>query len=183
MSKLGKALRRLSILASFATFPLFGAGNSSSVLHANTLVHKTLPEVVVVAKKMPKRVSTRTNATEFMGFALDPGLDTTVHKDLRAILTTYTGPSVKISSLVRHKWSHKSKHRSGRAVDFRFSHELIEWLVSEEGTKWRTTYGLTFYIEGKPGSKALTPYKNNSKYSQFVFENRKATGNHIHLNL
>lgn len=141
----------------------------------------TLDQVVVTAKKVKRKTS-----KEFLGFKLQKGLDTSVHSKLEDALKDFkssNAPEVVISSLKRHKWNIRSKHRAGKAVDFEFSHELIVWLVSEEGTAWRTKHNVTFYIEDRPNSKVLKPYLQDNKYSQFVYENPNATGDHIHINI
>lgn len=185
MDKLLKILRRGAILLTFAMFPIM-SGSSASNDSAETfntpeIVHSyTLKEVVVTAKKKFRN----RKAAEFLGFKLEKSsLDTNIHVELEEALQDFTGPKVLITSLRRHKWNPESKHRSGRAVDFQFSHELIEWLVSEDGITWREKYGLTFYIEGQPGSSELKRYKSDEKYNKFVFENRYATGDHVHINL
>lgn len=134
-----------------------------------------LSEVVIKAKKPIRR-------SEFLGFKLQTNaINTRIHGTLEKALLDYNGPKVPISSLRRH--GTVSKHCCGKAVDFAWSQELIDYLVSEEGTAWRVAHGINFYIEDKPGSKKLTPYKNNPTYNKFVFENARASGPHIHLNL
>ncbi len=142
--------------------------------HEQTFV---LPQVVITAKKLHKH---------FLGFQLQKGLDTSVESKLKEALTELRdlgAPNVRISSLKRHKWNPKSKHRCGKAVDFEFSHDLIVWLVGETGSQWRAKYGITFYIESKPHDKTLIPYKENTSTAKYVFENPFATNDHIHLNI
>lgn len=184
MDKLSKILRRGAVLLAFTIFPLF---NATSESNANVMSYvapiekeytMTLKEVVITAKKLGKKTA------EFMGFKLEKAsLDTNIHDRLEEALQDFTGPKKMITSLKRHKWNPKSKHRSGQAVDFEFSRELIEWLVSDAGAEWREKYGLTFYIEGQPGSQKLQRYKHDEKYSKFVLENQYATGDHVHINL
>ena len=140
-----------------------------------------LSHVTVTAKKIRKN-----KTMSFLGFRLQKCLDTSVNPKLKEALIEFKflgGPDVRISSLVRHKWSSKSKHRCGKAVDFEFSHELIDWLVSEVGKSWMEKHGMTFFIEDVPGSKVLKPYLQDVKYVKYVFENPYATGPHIHLNI
>lgn len=134
-------------------------------------------EVIEISAKKPRHFKKK----EFLGFILQRELNTNIHKSLETALLDYSGPKVKISSLKRH--GTKSKHCCGKAVDFEWNEDLINYLVSEEGTAWREKHGFTFYIEDTPRSKKLLPYKSNPKYSEFVFENARATGPHIHLNL
>lgn len=135
--------------------------------------HIHLKEVVVKAKSYYR--------AHFLDYRLQQNLNTNVTHTLKEALREFSGPKVPISSLRRH--GTKSKHCCGKAVDFQWSHELIEYLVSPEGTAWREKYGFTFYIESTPRDPCLTPYKNNTNYSAYVFENPNATGPHIHLNL
>lgn len=149
-------------------------GASTGVDHT---YERTLKEVVIKDKH-----SSKFRRGEFLGFQLQKPLNTRIHETLEKALLSYQGPKVMITSLRR--FGTVSKHCCGKAVDFEWSHELIEYLVSEEGTAWRNTNGIkTFYIEDRPGSKLLKPYKNNVSYQQYVFENPAASGPHIHLNL
>lgn len=164
------------ISLSLVVLPIF-AGNSTP-LRAESY-HIQLKEFVVTAQKTTKHSSTK---SFFLNFKTERGLDTSIDSSLVTALNAYTGPEVTISSLKRHKWNSKSKHRIGRAADFEFNPELIEWLVSEEGSLWRTQYGINFFIEGKPGSKLIKSYKRGV-YEEFVFENPYATGDHIHIDI
>jgi hypothetical protein len=88
-----------------------------------------LAEITITAKRVKK-----TYRKEFMGFKLRGGrFNFNISEKLESALLDYSGPVVGINSLRRH-WSKKSKHYVGRAVDMEFSHELIEWLVSEDGS-------------------------------------------------
>lgn len=119
----------------------------------------------------------------FYGFALWGRVNTYgVSEDLIEALQSFNGPKVKITSL-RRNWSSKSQHNHGRAVDLEFDNALILWLVSEQGQSWLNDHGLNFYIEDKPHSRKLLPYKEDATTSPYVFENPHATGAHIHLNL
>lgn len=166
---------------SSANFP--HTGNHNNELAAATLAtipEVKLPEVVIQPKKVTKHTS---NSSTFMDFDVEGKVNTAITKKLEEALEAYSGPdSVMITSL-RRNWGTKSAHEHGKAVDFKFDHKLIEWLVSEEGTAWRETYSITFYIEGKPGSRKVRGYKNDPLYSKYVFENPSATGDHVHMNI
>lgn len=126
-----------------------------------------------------------TKLREFMGFKLEGVCNTNISNQLKLALASYSGPDVKITSL-RRNWNSTSRHNHGKAVDMEFDHELIEWLVSEPGQAWLSSNSLMFYIEGRPGSKRLVPYKNDAKYNKYVFENPNAkgiTGDHIHIGI
>jgi len=119
----------------------------------------------------------------FYGFVLWGRVNTNgISEDLVEALENFNGPKVKITSL-RRNWNSKSQHNHGRAVDLEFDNALILWLVSEQGQSWLNDHGLNFYIEDKPHSRKLLPYKEDANTSPFVFENPRATGAHIHLNL
>lgn len=134
---------------------------------------------ITVAKK---RNSFRA-AKEFLQFELLGKVNTNnVNTTFINALTSYKGPKVKITSLVRH-WNNKSQHGHGKAVDMEFSHDLINWLISEEGQQWLGANNLMFYIEAKPGSPALKQYKSSEPYSKYVFENPSATGPHVHIQI
>lgn len=145
-----------------------------------------LPEVVVSAKAAHiKKVSKKVSIKEYLGFNVEGIVDTSVTTNIKSALSTYTGPKTSITSMKRH-WGNRSAHEHGKAIDLSFDKSLIEWLVTEEGTAWLAAHSLMFYIEGRPGSRALKPYKIDPKYKTFVFENPDAkgkTGNHIHIEL
>lgn len=177
-----KHLKSFLVRGSLVLIPLIfpvSINRASPIIEASIHTIELKP-VTIVGGKIRKK------STSFLGFTLQKNLNTAVDNRLKEALIefkTLNVPTVIISSLVRHKWNPKSKHRTGKAVDFEFNHELIDWLVSEEGQIWINKYGITFYIEDKPGSKALIPYLKNSKYSKYVFENKYATGKHIHINI
>jgi hypothetical protein len=176
------ALAILLFMSSAATLPS-SYGRNNTIAAANVI---ELPEVVIKAKAVKKaRTSNKVTVKEFLGFGVEGKVDTTVTTDIKEALSTYSGPKTKITSMKRH-WGSKSAHEHGKAVDLSFDPKLIEWLVTEEGKSWLDQHFLMFYIEGRPRSKALKPYKNDPKYKSFVFENpdaRGRTGNHIHIQL
>ncbi|MCB0370626.1 MAG: hypothetical protein KDD45_14675 [Bdellovibrionales bacterium] len=91
---------------------------------------KMLPEVVITAKKIKRKHHYCT--TEFLGFKIRGRVNTKISSQLMQALEDYSGPSIGINSL-RRFWRKRSKHYTGNAVDLEFKHELIEWLVSEQG--------------------------------------------------
>lgn len=82
---------------------------------------------------------------------------------------------------MRRSHNHKSQHYVGKAVDFEFSHSLIDYLVSESGKAWLAAHNLMFYIEGRPGSSKVAKYLKNPVTREFVFFNPNATGDHVHV--
>ena len=158
-----------------------------SVINAqNYKIDKLEGQLDSLNKIHPKPSSRRSGwicPQTFYGFALWGRVNTKgVSEDLVEALQAFTGPNVKITSL-RRNWNSKSQHNHGRAVDLEFNHALITWLVSEQGRSWLSEHNLMFYIEDKPGSRKLTPYKTDPTTSEFVFENTRATGAHIHINI
>lgn len=116
----------------------------------------------------------------FLGFVLYTPVDTSIHRSFHLALSEYTGPKVKVNSL-RRSCNRSSAHYHGKAADFELSQELVDWLLSDEGEKWRTSHNLLFYIEGKPGSKRVRKYLNDPRSAKYVFFNPRATGDHIHI--
>jgi len=150
-----------------------------------TTVNPRTEMIIVEPERVIPIAPIKKYAKEFLGFQLEGSCNTQVNNNLREALKTYTGPKIKITSLKRHR-NNKSRHNIGLAADFEFSHELILWLVSEEGTKWRDQHHIEFFIEGRPGSKKLVPYKLDEQFSKYVFENPFAegrTGDHIHIHI
>jgi len=119
---------------------------------------------------------------EFFGFLLYGRVKVDIHEDLEAALSNYCGPKVKITSL-RRNWRGNSKHNHGKAVDFELNHELITYLCSEQGLDWLEEHDLKFYIEGKPKSKKIKAYESDPVYGRYVFFNKHATGDHVHMEL
>jgi len=169
ISKLKQCL--IIILIAFSPYNKNVSGSNTSSI--GSIPTFKLEEVVIKARSYYR--------TSFLGFRLQQKLNTRVSTTLREALLDYREPKVPISSLRRHGTN--SKHCCGKAVDFQWSKELINYLITPEGTAWRDKYGFTFYIEATPGSACLVPYKNDTNYSKYVFENPNATGPHIHLNL
>ncbi len=163
---------------------------SSYITKSNPmLAMNVLPKEVVVKptaeqlkKKTRKPHSHRKVKGEFMGFKLASATDTTIHSSLKSSLGSYKGPETRINSLRRH-WGTKSQHECGKAVDFEWSEELIEYLVGEEGQQWLADHDMMFYIEDRPGSKYLKKYLASPRHKEYVFENPSCTGKHIHIQI
>lgn len=136
-----------------------------------------MPEVEIVAKRIYKSYS-----TNFLDFKLLGKVNTKVSCSLESALADFTGPKVRITSLRRH-WNSHSQHAHGNAVDFEWSTELITYLSTPEGIAWLDSHNLMYYIEDRPGSRLLIPYKSNPETAPFVFENPSATGPHIHIGI
>lgn len=148
-------------------------GNASN---SSPIYTRTLPEVVIKTTKV-KRISCNLH-----GYTLLPGVNKSITNTLEEALKAYKGPKPRVTSLRRY-WNYTSKHAHGKAVDFEWSSEMIDYLVSSEGQEWLSTYNFEFYIEGKPGSPKVRQYKGIEPYSQYIFENPNATGDHIHLHI
>jgi len=130
-----------------------------------------------VAKKIKKYYS-----TTFLDFKLLGKVDTRISSQLEEALADFTGPKVCITSLRRH-WNNTSQHAHGKAIDFEWSPELIEYLTTAEGLAWLEKYNLMYYIEDTPGSRLLKPFKQDTTTASNVFENPNATGPHVHIGI
>ena len=63
----------------------------------------------------------------FLGFLLYTPVDTTVSKELIAVMSTYKGPTAKVNSLRRH-YNKTSEHYHGKAVDLAWLYFLSKFL-------------------------------------------------------
>lgn len=131
----------------------------------------------IVAKRIYKSYS-----SNFLNFKLLGKVNTKVSCALEDALASFNGPKVRITSLRRH-WNSRSQHAHGNAVDFEWSTELIIYLGTAEGIAWLDAHNLMYYIEDRPGSRLLRPYKQDPTTAPFVFENPSATGPHIHIGI
>ena len=165
----------LIVIPSYITTPVLSR-------NVEPIYSTDLKEVVIKAKKIKKVKKFTHSGSEFFGYKLMKGVNTQVTDNLKTVLSNYSGPKTMITSLKRN-WNSKSQHNHGNAVDFNWDENVIDYLVSEEGKRFLKTNNLAMYIEDRPGSKKLVKYKNDEKYSKFVFENPHATGPHIHLNI
>lgn len=136
-----------------------------------------MPEVEIVAKRIK-----RSYQTTFLDFSLLGRVNTKISTQLEAALADFDGPKVRITSLRRY-WNTYSQHAHGNAVDFEWSPELISYLGTPEGIEWLNAHNLMYYIEDRPGSRLLIPYKQNAATAQYVFENPSATGPHVHISI
>ena len=118
----------------------------------------------------------------FLGFVLYTRVDTTICPKFKDILSTYNGPKVRLNSLRRHN-DRGSRHYRGQAVDLELKQDLVEFLISDEGQHWLNTHNLMFYIEGNPRRKTRVKQYEDGETGKYVFWNRRATGDHIHLAL
>lgn len=114
----------------------------------------------------------------FLGFILYTPVDTSLCEEFKLALSHYDGPQVKINSLKRR--GSRSKHCKGRAADLELSSQLVEYLTSDHGQLWLNAHGLTFMIEGKPGSRRVSKYYN-TPHRSYVYFNPNATGDHVHI--
>lgn len=161
----------------------FGSASNPVQLPQNEELTIVMPdEKRPIAQLKTSKKHFQKTGSEFMNFKLLGRCDTNISKRLKDALNTYTGPNIKITSLRRH-FNRKSQHFHGNAVDMEFSHELIEYLVSNEGQEWLDFNNLMFYIEDVPGSRLLVRYQSDEKYAKYVFENPNATGEHIHIGI
>ena len=141
-----------------------------------------IQEVVNTATNVVRTVKTMFPRI-YMGYVLCPGVNNhNINPKLKSVLENYNGPKPLVTSL-RRNWNTKSQHNHGKAVDFAWSEDMIDYLVSDEGQRFLEKFNLTFYIEDKPGSKRLNKYLKDAKYKKYVFQNRNCTGPHIHIGL
>lgn len=174
-----KYLSHLVLIVTFM-FPntVQNAVPDSGVIYNDSTIDLQLPEVVISASRIRR-------GKEYKGFTLIGNVVTSnISKRLDNALEDYTGPDKgkRITSLWR-AWNTTSMHGKGRAVDLAWDEELIDWLVSPEGESWMHKHGITMFIEGKPGSRNVAKYKNISPYNKYTYENRHATGDHVHIQL
>lgn len=178
----GKKALRAGLLTLGLLFLTSSGVNTLAGKPASDIPTIQLREVTVVAKS---KAPTRKRITELHGFDVCKGLDGRISAKMDSVMLSYKGPKVLVTSL-RRNWNKKSDHYHGNAVDFDFSHEMIMYLVSEEGKAWMLEHGLYFYIEGRPGSKKVAEYLKDPLTAPYVFFNPNAkgrSGNHIHLGL
>lgn len=159
-------------IVAFSLFPATEGHNATPVE-----LPWRLPEVEVVAKRIKRSFS-----TTFLDFKLLGKVNTKVDPALETALADFTGPKVRITSLRRY-WNNTSQHAHGKAVDFEWSPELIEYLTSAEGIMWLEKHNLMYYIEDTPGSRLLKPFKQDTTTAANVFENPRATGPHVHIGI
>lgn len=119
----------------------------------------------------------------YFGFEIRGRVDTFGVSDrLKTALLSYDGPKTFVNSL-RRPYSFGSKHQIGRAIDLHFCPVVIDYLTSIAGRKWLERFGITFYIEGRPGSSLVKQYEYFDDTKDFVFYNKNASGDHLHLSL
>ena len=108
-----------------------------------------------------------------------------VNKDIHFELTSainsceYKGGAI-VTSGRRNSGYKRSLHRQGKALDFHFDEDFVDWLISESGDKWLENHNLEFYIESRHlGDKQDLPDRFK-KYYRFIpwAEGKKY---HIHL--
>ena len=135
-------------------------------------------------KKLGKKVFSSNYCSKgtFLGFVLYTKVDTTICPKYRDILSSYSEPKVKLNSLRRHN-DRGSRHYHGQAVDLELKHELVHFLISDEGQRWLGANNLMFYIEGNPNRKTAVQKYEEGETGKYVYWNRRATGDHIHLAL
>jgi len=135
-----------------------------------------------LSKKVKLHSSNFCRSGTFLGFVLYTKVDTTICPKFKEILLSYTGPKVKLNSLRRHN-DRGSRHYHGQAVDLELKHELVHFLISDEGQRWLDTNNLMFYIEGNPRRRTKVQQYEAGETGKYVYWNRRATGDHIHLAL
>ena len=175
-------MRKSIVTVALTMLPMFIS--SGDLLLANNLNYSIeLKGVTIKAKKIEKRIAKKQErrATKFFGFSILQKVNANISEKLELALNSWTGPEGKITSL-RRGYNPSSQHYYGKAADLNWDPEIIDYLVSEEGQKWLNAFQLTFYIEGKPGSKKVRSY-DHGIYKPYIFYNPSATGDHIHLQL
>lgn len=139
-------------------------------------------------KKMSsvKRKSPRFDKSTMLvleGFRVSSSCDKYLDEALHMALSSYIGSERPLITSMRRSFCSHSKHRSGKAVDINMDtagREMLKHLITEEGKMWLSSNNLSFFIEDKPGSKRLREFRTE-EYKDYLFENRGATGLHIHL--
>ena len=94
------------------------------------------------------------------------------------ILSTYNGPAMLITSATR-KWSVKSNHYHGNAIDIDWHNggeEVLEYLINSD---WAEANGLRFFVEDKRNDSSFL----KESYKKHFRVIRHATGKHIHLEI
>lgn len=135
-----------------------------------------------LSKKVGKFSSNYCSKGTFLGFVLYTRVDTTICPKFREILSSYNGPKVKLNSLRRHN-DRGSRHYHGQAVDLELKNELVNFLISDEGQRWLDSHDLMFYIEGNPRKRTRVSQFESGETGRYVFWNKRATGDHVHLAL
>lgn len=137
-----------------------------------------------------KSVNTKTSSSKpkkssmmsFEGFRVASNVDRYLHSSLCSALKSYTGPGSVLITSMRRRYCTHSKHSTGKAIDINMDkngRNMLDWLISSEGLQWLSEHNLSFYVEDKPRSRRLDEFRE--RFSDYIFENKHATGLHIHM--
>lgn len=77
-----------------------------------------------------------------------------------------------------------SYHYYGKAFDVRMDYDgqnFADWLVSDEGSKWRNRHKINFYVEDKYRRRSIHQNFNPAYFQDFYFKNPLSTGPHLHV--
>ena len=155
--------------------------NVDSLSNLVTYKHTVKTKVSKQTQKSPQKIKEST-ILQFDSFKWYNSVDVYLHKSMCKALDQYSGPDNILITSMRRKWCKHSKHFTGEAVDIQLNQSgrnMFEWMISEDGKLWLTDHNLFFYIEDKPGSSKLKEFRE--RFSEYIFENKNATGLHIHL--
>ena len=133
-------------------------------------------------KKSSPSKPKKSSMMSFEGFRVASNVDRYLHSSLCSALKSYTGPGSVLITSMRRKYCTHSKHSTGQAIDInmdKHGRNMLEWLVTNEGQNWLESHQLSFYVEDKPKSRRLDEFRE--RFSEYIFENRRATGLHIHM--
>lgn len=135
-----------------------------------------------VAKNRKINKSKKSSIMSFEGFRVASNVDRYLHSSLCKALKSYNGPGSVLITSMRRLYCKHSKHSTGEAIDInmdKHGRNMLEWLISPEGLEWLQDHKLSFYVEDKPRSCRLDEFRD--RFSEYIFENRRATGLHIHM--
>jgi hypothetical protein len=126
--------------------------------------------------------SRKSSILSFENFRVASNVDRYLHESLCSALKSYTGPGSALITSMRRKHCKHSKHSTGEAIDINMDkngRNMLKWLITDSGQQWLVEHELSFYVEDKPKSRRLDEFRET--YSDYIFENRGATGLHIHM--
>lgn len=93
-------------------------------------------------------------------------------------LDNYEGPSIKVTSGLRHSGYKRSLHRIGKAIDIHYNKNFVMWCNTDEGKKWLNDYNLEFFVEDTHDRDFDQP-ELDKRFRIIPW----ATGLHIHINI
>lgn len=113
-------------------------------------------------------------------FKEDEGINMDIQEELILALQSCPNKQATITSGKRYSGYKRSLHRCGKAIDFHYDEDFIDWLLSEKGHTWLNEHHLEFFIEdNNRKSKKKLPERFQDLFRWIPW----ATGLHIHLNI